>query len=104
MFGWDRLVGRKIVITRASIAHSYFTHRYLLKGEAIPSCTPCHCPNKVKHILFNCIDLCDTRNKYCRNVNHLKGLLYDILRLYVIIYNKWGYFINFRNLIYFVLS
>ena len=30
----------------------------------------------MKHILLDCIDLCDTRVKYYRDVNNLKDLLY----------------------------
>ena len=62
------------VITRARIGHTYFTHSYLLKGEDMPWCIPCHCPDTVKHILLDCIDPRDTRIKYYRNINNLKDL------------------------------
>ena len=62
------------VITRARIGHTYFTHIYLLKGEDMPWCIPCHCPDTVKHILLDCIDLRDTRIKYYRNIDNLKDL------------------------------
>ena len=63
---WTGLSRReKIVITRAHIGHT--------KGEAIPWCIPCH---TVKQKLLDCIDLCDTRIKYYRDVNNLKDLLH----------------------------
>ena len=74
---WTGLSRREeIVITRACIGHTYFTHSYLLKGEDMPWCIPCHCPDTVKHILLDCIDLRDTRMKYYRDVNNIKDLLY----------------------------
>ena len=49
---WRGLSHRQeIVITRAHIGHIYFTHSYLLKGEDMPWCIPCHCPDTVKHKL-----------------------------------------------------
>ena len=47
----------EIVITRARIGHTYFTHSYLLKGDDMPWCIPRHCPDTVKHILLDCIDV-----------------------------------------------
>ena len=48
---WTGLSHREeIVITRARIGHTYFTHSYLLKGKDMPWCIPCHCPDTVKHI------------------------------------------------------
>ena len=74
---WTGLSRREeIVITRARIGHTYFTHSYLLKGEDMPWCIPCRCPDTVKHILLDCIDLRDTRIKYYRDVNNIKDLLY----------------------------
>ena len=64
----------EIVITRACVGHSCFTHSYLLKGEDMPWCIPCHCPETVKHILLDCIDLPDTRIKYYRDINTMKKL------------------------------
>ena len=40
---WKGLSRREeIVITRARIGHTYFTHSYLLKGEDMRWCIPCH--------------------------------------------------------------
>ena len=72
---WTGLSRREeIVITRARIGHTYFTHSYLLKGEEMPWCIPCHCPDTVKHILLDCIDLRDTRIKYYRDINTMQKL------------------------------
>ena len=68
---WTGLSRREeIVITQAHIGHTYFTHKYLLKGEYMPWCIPCHCSNTVKHILPDCIDLRDTKIKYYKKINN----------------------------------
>ena len=72
---WTGLSHREeIVITRARIGHTYFTHSYLLKGEEMSWCIPRHCPDTVKHILLDCINLCDTRIKYYRDINAVEKL------------------------------
>ena len=38
----------------------------------MPWCIPCHCPDTVKDILLDCIDLHDTRIKYYRNIDTMK--------------------------------
>ena len=79
---WRGLSRREeIVITRVHIGHTYFTHSYLLKGEDIPWCIPCHCPDTVKHILLDCIDLRDTRIKCYRNINNVKDLLFADIKV-----------------------
>ena len=40
----------------------------------MPWCMPCHCPDTVKHILLDCIDLRDTRIKYFRDIDTMKKL------------------------------
>jgi len=37
---------------------------YLLSDADWPECTTCRCPLTVKHILVECSDFSDTRNKY----------------------------------------
>ena len=62
---WTGLSRREeIVITRARIGHSYFSHSYLLKGEDMPWCIPCHCPYTVKHVLLECQDIAHIRVRY----------------------------------------
>ena len=78
----------EIVITLAHIGHTYFTYSYLLKGEDMPWCIPCHFPNKVRHILLVCVDLHDTRMKYYRDINTMKDLfnknIFNIINYYII--------------------
>ena len=93
---WTGLSRREeIVITRARIGHTYFTHSYLLKGEDMPWCIPCHCPDTVKHILLYCIDLCDMRIKYYRNTNNLKDLLYGNIKAICNYLKECGLFYKF---------
>ena len=77
------------------IGHTYFTHSYLLKGEDMPWCIPCHCPDTVKHILLDCIDLRDTRIKYYRNINNLKDLLYGNIKVICNYLKECGLFYKF---------
>jgi ribonuclease HI len=63
----------EIVLARARIGHAYITHAYLLKTEDMPWCIPCDCPYTVKHILNECIDYANIRNKYF-NVPNLRTL------------------------------
>ena len=72
---WTGLSHREeIVITRARVGQNDFTQSYLLKCEEMPCFIPCHCPDTVKHILFDCIDLCDTRIKYYRGISTMEKL------------------------------
>ena len=71
---WTGLSRREeIVITRARIGHSYFSHSFLLKREDMPWCIPCHCPYTVKHVLLECQDLAHI------HVRYLRGNLTEIL-------------------------
>ena len=36
----------------------------LLLGDDLPECGTCQCPLTVKHILIECVDLNDVRNKH----------------------------------------
>ena len=93
---WTGLSGREErVITRARIGHTYFTHSYLLKGEDMPWCIPCHCPDTIKHILLDCINLCDTRMKSYRNINNLKDLLYGNVKIICDYLKEYGLFYKF---------
>ena len=49
---------------RLRIGHTRCTHTYLLTGEDQPECTTCQCPLTVKHILVDCFNFNDTRNKH----------------------------------------
>ena len=49
------------------------THKYLLSGDSQPLCDECKCSLTVKHILLECYDLMDIREK-CFTCSSLKEL------------------------------
>jgi len=53
-----------VLLNRLRIAHTRLTHSYLLSGDDLPECGTCQCPLTVKHILVECVDLKDVRNKH----------------------------------------
>ena len=75
IFGGKRR--EEIVLARAHIGYSYMTHSYLLKRDAMPECIPCYCALCVKHILIECVDFMEMRNKYF-DVPDLKTLFKDV--------------------------
>ena len=52
------------MLNRLRIGHTRLTHSFLLSGGDIPECGTCQCPFTVKHILVECVDLNDLRNKH----------------------------------------
>ena len=60
------------VLARIRIGNSHLTHRFLLKGEDPPQCIACDRRLTVKHILFDCVDFIESRNRHF-NVNSFKG-------------------------------
>ena len=65
------------MLARARIGHSYITHSYLLKGDPMPVCMTCYCDLIVKHILIECVDFMEVRQKYF-DVPDLKTLFKDV--------------------------
>lgn len=65
------------VLARLRIGHTYITHSFLLKGDPIPQCIPCHCPLNVKHILIDCIDFAHIRSRYF-NVGSMEDLFKNV--------------------------
>ena len=53
-----------VLLNRFRIGHTRLTHSYLLSGDDLPECGTCQCPLTVKHILVECVDLKDVRNKH----------------------------------------
>jgi len=56
-----------VLLNRLHIGHTRLTHSFLLSGDNLPGCHKCgscQCPLKVKHILVECVDLNNVRNKY----------------------------------------
>ena len=63
----------QVVLTRCRIGHSRTTHSFILKNEPRPECVPCQCPYSIKHVLLDCVDVADIRQKYF-SVQCLKDL------------------------------
>jgi len=53
-----------VLLNRLRIGHSRLTHSYLLSGDDPPTCQSYGIPLTVKHILVECHNLRDTREKY----------------------------------------
>ena len=66
-----------VVITRLRIGHTRFTHSYLLNREEQPFCIVCNQYITVNHILTDCIDFSEDRNRYFQ-VTDLKQLFQDV--------------------------
>ena len=54
----------RVLLNRLRIGHTRLTHSFLLSGDDLPECGSCQCPLTVKHILVECVDLKDVRNKH----------------------------------------
>ena len=55
------------------VGHTLLTHCFLLKGGNPPKCIACDCHLTVKHILFDCVDFVESRNRHF-SVNSFKEL------------------------------
>ena len=53
-----------VLLNRLRIGHTRLTHSFLLSGDDLPECVTCQCSLTVKHILVECVDLKDVRNKH----------------------------------------
>jgi len=53
-----------VLLNRLRIGHTRLTHSFLLSVDDLPECGTCQCPLTVKHILVECVDLNDVRNKH----------------------------------------
>ena len=72
--GGSRIIRREeSVLARIRIGHTHLTHCFLLKGEDPPQCTACDCQLTVKHILFECVDFIESRNRHF-SVNSFREL------------------------------
>ena len=54
--------------------HTFSSDSFLLKGEPPPECIPCNCPLTIKHLLIECVDFSDVRQRFYR-VPSLQDLL-----------------------------
>ena len=63
--GGSRIIRREeSVLARVRIGHTHLTHCFLLNGEDPPQCTACDCQLTVEHILFECVDFIESRNRH----------------------------------------
>ena len=83
-----------VILTRLRIGHTNFTHSFILSRNDAPWCIPCDCLITVKHILMECSDLIEIRNKYYV-VESLKALFSNVSPVKIInflkeinVYNK----------------
>ena len=55
-----------VLLNRLRIGHTStrLTHSFLFSGDDLSVCGTCQCPLTVKHILVDCVDLNDVRNKH----------------------------------------
>ena len=67
----------QVVLTRCRIGHSRTTHSYILKSESAPECIPCQCPYTMQHILIDCADTVDIRNRYS-NCSSMSALFNNV--------------------------
>ena len=54
----------QVVLGRCRIGHSRLTHRFILDGSDSPQCIPCNAPLSIKHILIDCVDFANTRQRF----------------------------------------
>ena len=52
------------VLNRLHIGQSYLTHSFILRKEEAPVCVAFNAVITVKHVLIECADLLEIRNKY----------------------------------------
>ena len=52
------------VFNRCRIGRSRLSHEFLLKGEPPPECIPCNCLLTIKHLLIECVDFNDVRQRF----------------------------------------
>ena len=67
----------EVVLARIRIGHTRITHSYLLNREEPPQCVGCDKPFTVRHILLECVDFSNVRNKYY-HVDTIKQLFNDV--------------------------
>ena len=77
------------VLNRLHIGHSYLTHSVILRKEEAPVCVACNTVLTVKHIMIECADLLEVRNKYFEQksfVFTLSEIIFDFLRAIGVFY------------------
>ena len=67
----------EVVLARLRIGHTHLTHSHLLKGDPPPRCDHCADPLTIKHILVECQQLDQVRNRFYRT-RSMKTLFEEI--------------------------
>ena len=75
------------IINRLRIGHTRLTHSYLLSGDDQPTCSTCGHPLTVRHILLDCTDLQDVRDRHF-SVTSLRDLFESVNNRVVIDFIK----------------
>jgi len=89
-----------VLLNRLRIGHSCVTHSYLLCGDAPPTRQSCRIPLTVKHILVECTNLWDIREKYF-TVSSVTDLFKSIDNHTIINFTKQPIFVTSCNVCYF---
>jgi len=88
-----------VLLNRLRIGHTRLTHSFLLSGDDLPECGTCQCPQTVKHIVVECADLKDVRNKHLVD-SSIKDLFDNIEAHKIIDFIKETCFIRNFNVCY----
>ena len=84
-----------VLLNRLRIGHTRLTHSFLLSGDDLPECGTCQCSLTVKHILVECVDLKDVRNKHFV-ASSIKDLFDNIEAHKLILLTKLVFISNFN--------
>jgi len=77
----------EVVLSRIRIGHAYFSHSFLLRGEDRPECIGCQAPYSVRHILLECADFIQARERLY-TVQSLKDLFDSVSVQNIILFLK----------------
>ena len=75
----------KSISFRIRIGHIHLTHFFLLKKEDPPKCIGCDCRLTIEHILFDCAESFEKKNRQF-NVNSFKELFEKVPRSSILFY------------------
>jgi ribonuclease HI len=62
------------VLNRLLIGHTYFTHSFLLRNEDPPFCHACDKTISIRHVLTECADLVDARERFFNGNSSLRDI------------------------------
>ena len=59
----QKVRAHEVMLTRLRIGHTRLTHGHLMRGEPLPYCDNCIVPLTIKHILIECPDYAELRQR-----------------------------------------